>query len=389
MGHTAWDEFWWNNITGARTIVEQVAMSLMENKIVALKVPSDLPWRHSMRSEIQTAFNERSDVRGIIIESVDAVDDGLDAVEPGQFILQRYALPSVRTGYRAKARKTIQSYLSECHVLHNRIIWVKGLGGQTARKWAQFCRGFAPKTAEEGLFVLEFHGELQLPESKCFAYIDFDQYVSDYDVQLFNSFLLEEERRYSDVWKRYISAAAAVVCGVDAEVSERLLLGTDFHTDTIIEGLQRVADSGDFDLRGMEQSSGHPLWYLRNHRLDELSRRIWTAQIQVLFPMIELERRKLIEKWWASIRDALSMYRVEQFGVVLRDPAEVELGTLSYMMRCKVAADKRMLYVPDEADRQRICFLHNCRNKLAHMNCCTPSEVSTLLDHSLPQLSEK
>ena len=176
---------------------------------------------------------------------------------------------------------------------------------------------------------------------------------------------------------------------MDAEVSERLLLGTDFHTDTIIEGLQRVADSGDFDLRGMEQSSGHPLWYLRNHRLDELSGRIWTAQIQVLFPMIELERRKLIEKWWASIRDALSMYRVEQFGVVLRDPAEVELGTLSYMMRCKVAADKRMLYVPDEADRQRICFLHNCRNKLAHMNCCTPSEVSTLLDHSLPQLSEK
>lgn len=73
----------------------------------------------------------------------------------------------------------------------------------------------------------------------------------------------------------------------------------------------------------------------------------------------------------------------------IRDPAEVELGTLSYMMRCKVAADKRMLYVPDEADRQRICFLHNCRNKLAHMNCCTPSEVSTLLDHSLPQLSEK
>ena len=93
MGHAAWAEFWWNNITGARTIVEQVAMSLMENKIVALKVPSDLPWRHSMRREIQTAFNECSDARGIIIESVDAVDDGLDAVDPGQFILQRYAPP--------------------------------------------------------------------------------------------------------------------------------------------------------------------------------------------------------------------------------------------------------------------------------------------------------
>ena len=43
MRYIAWEEFWWNNITGARTVVDRVAMALLENKMIVLKVPSDLP----------------------------------------------------------------------------------------------------------------------------------------------------------------------------------------------------------------------------------------------------------------------------------------------------------------------------------------------------------
>ncbi len=71
---------------------------------------------------------------------------------------------------------------------------------------------------------------------------------------------------------------------------------------------------------------------------------------------------------------------MEQFGAAVTDPAEVELGTLCYMMRCRVSGDYRMLYIPEEADRERIRFLHECRNKLAHMNCCAPGQVAALLD---------
>ena len=73
MRYTAWEEFWWNSITGARTVVDRVAMALLENKMVVLKVPSDLPWRYPMRSAIQNAFNERTDARDIVIETIDAV----------------------------------------------------------------------------------------------------------------------------------------------------------------------------------------------------------------------------------------------------------------------------------------------------------------------------
>lgn len=166
-------------------------------------------------------------------------------------------------------------------------------------------------------------------------------------------------------------------------MSEMLLKVVDFKTETAIDGLRRIDETGDFDRRGDDTYAGHPLWLLRSGNMTELSRRIWEAQIQVLFPIIELERQQLVEKWYAAIDEALADNAVVQYGSTLTDPAEVELGTLCYMLSCKVSGDHRMLYLPDEEDRERIHFLHECRNKLAHMSCCAPSEVTTLLDKTM------
>ena len=233
---------------------------------------------------------------------------------------------------------------------------MKGLDEKAAGKWLQFCRGFSPRSAADGLFVLEVHGNITATESKHIQYINFDDCVSSYDVQQFNCFILDDQKLYTTNWKRYISTTVAAVCGVDAEISEMLLKVVDFRDETAIDGLKRINEMGDFERRGTEKDSDHPLWHFRNNTTAELSHRIWTAQIQVLFPIIELERQKLIEKWHSAIETALKENEVTQFGAVITAPAE--------------------------ADRERIRFLHDCRNKLAHMNCCTPNEVASLLDGS-------
>ena len=84
-----WAEFWWNSITGPNVVVNSVANALLANKMVVLKVPSDLPWRHSMRSAIHTAFKGKSDYNDIVIEPIDVCDDNPNALEPGKFILER------------------------------------------------------------------------------------------------------------------------------------------------------------------------------------------------------------------------------------------------------------------------------------------------------------
>ena len=380
MLYRSQEEFWWNNITGAHAVVEQVAMALLENKTVVLQVPSDLPWRYSMRSAIQSVFNERTNSRDIIIEMIDARDDNPAGLDPGHFILQRFAAGSVAAGYREKGRISIQDYISQREVIKNRIVWIKGLDKVSAEMWLQFCRGFSHNSSSKELFVLELQGKIPVTGSKYIACVDFDRLVSSYDVQQFNSFSLDHIGKYSAKWKQYISTVTASVCGTDAELSERLLHLIDYRTETAVDGLRRILESGDFDRRGMKNDSNHPLWYYRSGDTAELLHRIWIAQVQVLFPIIELERQQIISKWEESIQSALHNYDVVQYGNILKDPVEVELGTLCFMMSNKVCEDSRMLYIPDEDDRRRIRFLHSCRNKIAHAVCCSPEEVVVLLD---------
>ena len=371
MRYTAWEEFWWNSITGARTVVDRVAMALLENKMVVLKVPSDLPWRYPMRSAIQNAFNERTDARDIVIETIDAVDNNPTDQEPGRFILQTYASSSIRTGYREKSRDQHPGlhFRQECHQKPHHL--GEGTGPADRRKMAQLLPGLFPQKCGGRAVRAGGSTVFTSGDSRYIQSIDFDDCVSSYDVQQFNSFIMDESS-YSTDWKRYIAAAAASVCGTDAELSAMLLEQVDFRSETAVDGLQRIDRQGDFDRRGAEDGSDHPLRYLRTGGTAELWHRIWTAQIQVLFPLIELERQKLIEKWHDSIEEALQENHVEQFGAAVTDPAEVELGTLCYMMRCRVSGDYRMLYIPEEADRERIRFLHECRNKLAQYELLRP-----------------
>lgn len=381
MINMSWEEFWWNNITGAHVVVSKVADALLENKMVVLKVPSDLPWRYSMRSSIHTAFQERTDARDVVIESIDAIDDIPDDLEPGRFLLQKYAASSVARGYREKSKVSIQDYIAQKDVIKNRILWIKGLEGTVANIWIKFCKGFTPKTAAEGLFVLEIHGKISSSESRFIEYIDFSECVSSYDVQLFNSCVLDEDIAHgSNLWKKYISTTAAMVCDVDAEVSELLLRDVDFRKETAIDGIARISEMPDFSRRGTEDGSEHVLWLYRNNKIAELNHRIWAAQVQVLFPVIEMERIDIIEKYHDTISQALTDNYISQYGEQITNPMEVELGSLCFMMSHKQDAYMYMLYIPDEADRERIRFLHECRNLLAHVSICNSDQVRQLLD---------
>ena len=336
-----------------------------------------------MRSSIHTAFQERTDARNVVIEAMDVVDDNPDDLDPGRFLLQKYASSSVACGYREKSKISIQDYILQKDVIKNRILWIKGLEGTTANKWIKFCKGFTPKTAVEGLFVLEIHGSVIPPKSRFIEYIDFGECVSNYDVQLFNSFVLDEDAEIaygSDLWKKYIATTAAMVCGVDAEVSELLLKEVDFRKESAIDGVARITQMPEFSRRGAETSSEHVLWLYRNNKTAELNHRIWASQVQVLFPVIEMERIEIIEKYRNAINQVLVDNYITQYGEQITDPMEVELGTLCFMMSHRQDAYIYMFYIPDQTDGERIKFLHECRNLLAHVSICDPEQVRRLLD---------
>lgn len=380
MADFSWNEFWWKNITGPHVVVTKVSEALLDNHMVVLFVPTDLPWRHAMRGTIQTAFRDRLDISDIVIEPIDVVDDNPDGLEPGRFILSRFSSTTISRGYREKSRVSIQDYITAKNVIKNRIVWVKGLRGAVAEQWIKFCRGFGLRALQDGLFVLEVQGEMRQTDLKPLEHIDYSDYVSNYDVQLFNSFVLDDQDKYPDLWKKYIASVAASICDTDAEVSAELLETVDLQKQSAIDGINAIAESPEYARRGTEGRSNHVLWYSRNGKIAELEHRLWSAQIQVLFPIIEMERISIIEKWKDIIQDALDNNYITQFNEPLRDAMDVELGSLCYMMKHRTDTGLYTLYIPDEDERDWISFLHDCRNQLAHASCCTTEQVIRILE---------
>ncbi len=376
MMDSNWAEFWWNNITGANMVVSRVTEALHDTNLVILFVPDDLPWRYEMRTAIEYAFRKNASSENVLVQTIDAADD-CDAQEPGSFLLDRFCTSrAIRTGYREGSTKTIQQYLIANKVLHDSIIWVKGFRPGQAEQWIKFCKGYKSTGVADGVFLLEIKDHISSGDLKSLSVVRFDDWITNYDVQLLNSFILDRGQGYSINWKKYISTLAACLCESDAEVSAELLSITDFSVDEPYVSLKRIDESGVFGSRGRDPKSNHVLALFRAGKNEDLRKRIWTAQVRVLFPLIELERVEYIRKYESEIQDALDNEEIRQYGEIISNPTEVEIGTLAYLVK------SYRISMPSSTDRQRIDSLRHYRNTIAHMGCLLPNEVSDLLNYS-------
>ena len=62
----------------------------------------------------------------MVIELIDLRDENARQMQPGRFILDRFATPTISRGYREKSKVTVQDYISAKDIIKNRIVWIKG-----------------------------------------------------------------------------------------------------------------------------------------------------------------------------------------------------------------------------------------------------------------------
>ena len=374
MNSNSWSEFWWANITGAHLVISKIVEALTENCTVIIDIPVDLPWRHQMRSSAEDEFRKLSGISDTIIEVVDATDDVPVDVAPGRFLLDRFAQnKEVRNGYRERSQRSIQEYIIENTVLKNRIIWVKGMLNSQVSDWLSFCRDYNSNNEENGLFVLEIQGGVHKQDNNMRS-IRLLECISNYDVQLFSSFIVEEKSALSNVWRRYLSTATAIICDIDAEIASHLLEIIDPKKQSPLDIIMEMASWQEYSVRGADDESNHIFMHCRNNNKKELEQRLWKAQVQVLFPLIEMERIKIIESYYRELQTTIEQKHIDQYGEKITKPIQLELGTLCFLMN-------RYSCIRDKDARERISFLHKCRNHLAHAHCCSTSEVCELLDY--------
>lgn len=386
---------WWEEITGPSRLVREIAGALLEANCVLLQVPGDLPWRSRMRTAVEGVLREAD--RNLLVDYIDcaAERDGAAgaAIDVPGFLLSRYAPPEVKSGYRVSSGQSIHRYIQERDVLKNRVIWVKGMTAGDERSWLDFCRSYRPRSCGDGLFVIESYGEdLRAAGVRTMRYAG---RVSRYDALLFNSMMVSLGRNAGDSLERkqYIAAAASLLCGKDVELSEMLLEEADLAAECPIEALCRVARMPYFSRRmgadTLEET--HPFALIRSGRAKEMEHVLWKAQLQALFPLLEMERISFVERYEEEIRRGLAMrywdfdrgaaYRVRQYSEYIDDPRDAELGTLYRMNHLRQAEDQSLyLLFLESGDRERLDLICHMRNKLAHSRVCPAEETARFLE---------
>lgn len=381
---------WWEKITGPSLLVRAIADELWLGQSVLLRAPDDLPWRGRMRSCVEQALREHD--TALLVDYVDCRTDNVGEDVSG-FLLERYATPELRNGYRSSSGKSKQAYILENQILYNRIVWVKGMTVKQVRSWLSFCRDYHSKKPADGLFVIEAYGlpdDLQPAGVRRLAFQDF---VSYYDALLFNNMQMSV-RRVGLEWKQYISTLASLLCGWDAELSTSLIQEADLTRESAVDALCRIAQRPCYQNRfhAEELEESHPFFLIRNGRMDEMTHKVWQAQLQTVFPLLEAERIGLVECYSTEVSEGLTMRywdfdrgvsrRLKQFGEAITQAEDAELGTLYRMSRLRKEIDKsqHLLFLPVERDRDRLTLIYRLRNAIAHSEACSVEDIAAFLD---------
>lgn len=366
MNYNDAGRIWWERITGPSSMVNKVIRTVMTQNLLLL-VPSDIPYRHEMRDIVNSGIDN------CLVEIIDSKDECPDIKDVGRYLLENSTSDDrVKAGYRENSKESIQEYMIRNRVLEKKILWVKGLDQNQARLWIDFCRNYPVSGLSSGCFIIEYCENLLSYHELNMTMVSYDSYIIKADVRLFISIMVNLNRKsLGDHWKRYIAAIISEMCETDAEIAFEMLERTDFLKEQPQDSLKSIADSKEFELRGKETGSSHILAYARKSD-SILEKRIWTAQLEVAFPLVEQERLKFIKKWWQKIHDSLEKHYTEQFFERITEPEELEIGTIAYMI------NNNKIMLKNDTDREKINFLREIRNRIAHGKCCLPEELRDL-----------
>lgn len=393
------EQFWWENITGPSQLIQAIVSELRDGRSVFLSAPDDLPWRSQMRSAVERALRENTP--NILVDYIDCQDDcqknAQGEIDAATFLLDRYASPDVKNGYRRSSGKSIQAYILNHHVLRDRVIWVKGMSPCHVENWLSYCREHRAKSTEDGIFVIECHEDSdQRRTAAGMKLLFYTDYVSHHDAFLFNT-ILAAPLKCSPEWKQYLSTAISKLCGRDAELAASVLEAHGGRAECeLLQLLDELSRDPQFERRfhAGHLDDRHPFALIRSGRRDDMTGSLWETQLQVLFPLLEYERIEFIRHFYDAIQVGLKEpyldpdpkkpgpHYIKQLGERVCNPFDAEIGTLYRMNHLRMYRDSNLylLYLQEEADRNRLKLLRDMRNSIAHLTACTTESVTEFLN---------
>jgi|GEM_PF-4912551 len=351
----------WIELPGPSAFLARIESDLRDSKSVLSLVPGcfDDRWITAIRSRLDDRFlwHEISATPHQFLTEVSTRNDGLAFIKPQEII---------EAGICGRG-----------YVLRNPPV-------ESWSTWRSFLRDFAESNrsvdeAERNVFLVSTsERDNQFPNQPLLSHFKIEEFLRDEDTLFYSSQAMEQEDSVR-LWRKIKMHVSAEIAGWDFPLCEQLcelpikqLL--DPYEWLVCEGASRgwnglTSASPSELLRQMglllkieKGERKHSLLLALDKNRKEIEKRIWIAQVRVLFPVIEEQRLNLLKILNATNPTVVKEWR--------NDPeldGEVEIGALWHRMNhSKIFSQK----LTNHAGK-----LRKLRNKLAHLKICGPEDI--------------
>ena len=324
------DQIWWNHIIKAHAFLEEIVSKTVEGSSILLSLPDTIPWRNTLIDIVSERLRVENSKNNLdVIECPD--------MEPGEYLLEQYCKKEIRATYRYGV--SYAKFLGLCQetVLNDRYLWVTNIPSKKLDEWIDFVSEYQKNVKDKtpGVFILEVHDDTLAKKSKKGVKSSaFNQSISAYDKYAFCA-LAASQTTCKEYLRPFLAEAVSSVCGDDVELCAACVsCGKEF-LESPSAVINRI-------IRDNYRSDGEKYTFNKDFN----------------------------DRYSNAIKNVLPL--TTSYGEKVTNPADVELGTLIYM----VGKGDLNISSREYAELERY---RNARNKLAHMNLLDIGEVEIIL----------
>src|SRR5579862_1956513 len=299
-------DLWWQ-LPGPRAYIGKVAEDIRSGKNVIICLPEHAP--QGLRAAVRAELQESDGWLWHTLQVEECPD-----LRPIDLLFSTFC-----PRYKHEAVRNSEALIC-VEDFQGKLIWLEGLTKDNWPAWRDFlgeyehaCRSFQP--LQRSQFCVPIVGDLtsRLPgEDVCLSHRPWRSCVGRVDILIY-AYIQFQDRSLSELQKRVATAIVARVSSWDPSVSDRLVHET---LDTILDPrpvLKTIAEGRGWTARPFESQeilwqrgmmdslSGdeelHSSIIVLEDKDREVDRRIWAAQIEVLFPFVEERRRELLRRF--------------------------------------------------------------------------------------------
>lgn len=338
---------WWSQINCGRNLVKKATNNLAQDKSFIITHCNDMPWKeifYSVLAENLSGINAVRSFESIVFDP---------SKKPGKQILDRFCSARVISEYWLE--ESYGEYLAKATdtLLGQRYIIVSGVNlTDHLTEWTDFIQEYEAAAKEhnneenKAVFIIETSANIDSGAKKTDV---FDYVQTEIDIYSFCVVNVAQVSNESYYLSRYLSELITLVSDGHAEIADKLLsYGTQ-----LFDNIQKYVTDAYAD-------------YGTTFGKD-IKKLIFLAQLKSIFPLLEMHRCSIIEKYKKEIfsllpwEDDYRNYKANAFELELRD-----LQFLSQRIGLSVS------------DKQSVDLLKNARNTLAHNGILTKEQISAI-----------